>query len=46
METAKKLLKNKWTYVILLAAVALASGGVYADQVTQMILQLIGGGSP
>lgn len=37
-----KYLKNKWTYVLLLALAGLISGGTYSDQIVQAILSLIG----
>jgi len=42
MQTLKSLLKNKWVIVIVLALVALASGGVYSDQLSEMIQSLLG----
>ena len=38
----KKLLKNKWLWVLALAAAALAGGGTYSDQIAQAILMLLG----
>lgn len=38
----KKLLKNKWVWVIALASAALVGGGTYSDQVAQIILMLLG----
>jgi hypothetical protein len=42
MESLKKYAKNKWVWVIALAAAALVGGGAYSDQVTQVILILMG----
>lgn len=42
MDVLKKYAKNKWVWVIALALAALASGGAYSDQVTQIILMLMG----
>ncbi len=42
MEKVKTLAKNRWVWVIALAAVALASGGAYSDQLTQVILMIMG----
>jgi hypothetical protein len=42
MESLKKYAKNKWVWVIALAAAALVGGGTYSDQVTQVILMLMG----
>ena len=37
-----KFLKNKWLWVMFLAAAALAGGGTYSGQVQQIILMLLG----
>ena len=37
----KTLLKNKWVYVIILALLAITSGGVYSDQIIEMIQSLL-----
>jgi len=37
-----KILKNKWLWVLFLAAAALAGGSTYSDQVAQIILMLLG----
>ena len=42
MESLKKYAKNKWVWVIVLALAALVGGGTYSDQVTQIILMLMG----
>lgn len=42
MNVVKALLKNKWVIVIVLALLALASGGVYSDQLGEMIQSLLG----
>ncbi|MHC4371825.1 MAG: hypothetical protein ACYSW8_29795 [Planctomycetota bacterium] len=44
MKTVLTLLKNKWTLVVLLAVTALASGSAYSEQITQLILSILGGG--
>lgn len=41
MQVLQALLKNKWVYVIILALLAIASGGVYSDQLTEMIQSLL-----
>jgi hypothetical protein len=37
----KSLMKNKWVYIIVLALLAIASGGVYSDQLSEMIQSLL-----
>lgn len=44
MKTVLTMLKNKWTIVAILSAVALASGSAYSEQITQLILSILGGG--
>ena len=44
MERLKKYAKNKWVWVICLAAAALVGGGTYSDQVAQAILVILGQG--
>lgn len=44
MNVVKAFMKNKWTYVIILALLALASGGVYSDQLTELIQSLLDNG--
>jgi len=39
-----KVLKSKWTYVIILATAGLLGGGAYSDQISQMILSILGQG--
>ena len=41
MGILKSLAKNKWVYVIILALLAAASGGVYSDQLSEMIQSLL-----
>jgi len=43
MQFLKSLLKNKWVLIIILALLALAGGGVYSDQLTEMIQKLLSG---
>lgn len=42
MDRVKKLAKNKWVWIIALAAAALAGGGSYGDQITEVILSILG----
>ncbi len=42
MGQVKKLAKNKWVWVIALAVAALAGGGSYGDQITEVILSILG----
>lgn len=41
-DTLVKVVKSKWTYVIILALTGLVSGGAYSDQIVQMILSVLG----
>lgn len=41
MNVVKALMKNKWVLVIILALLAIASGGVYSDQLSEMIQSLL-----
>jgi hypothetical protein len=41
MDFLKGLAKNKWVYIIVLALLAIASGGVYSDQLSEMIRSLL-----
>jgi len=41
MGILKSLAKNKWAYIIVLALLAMASGGVYSDQIIEMIQSLL-----
>ena len=42
MDRVKKLAKNKWVWIIALAAAALAGGGSYGDQIAEVILSILG----
>ena len=42
MNVVKTLMKNKWVIIILIGLLALASGGVYSDQLSEMIRSLLG----
>jgi len=42
-DSVKKLLKNKWLYVVALGLVALLGGGAYSDQVKDLLLAILGG---
>jgi len=43
LETAKRVLKNKWVLVIVLGFAALLSGGAYSDQIKNLLLSILGG---
>jgi len=42
MDKVKSLAKNKWVWVIVLAAAALVSGGTYGDKIAEVILSVLG----
>lgn len=42
MDRVKKLAKNKWVWIIALAAAALAGGGTFGDQIAEAILSILG----
>jgi len=42
MDRVKKLAKNKWVWIIALAAAALAGGGTYGDKIAEAILTILG----
>ena len=42
MKSLVKVLKSKWSFVIVLAFVGLVSGSAYSDQLVQMILSVLG----
>lgn len=42
MQFLKTLLKNKWVIIIVLGLLALASGGVYSDQLSELIQSILG----
>ena len=37
-----RLLKSKWTYTVVLALVGLIGGGAYSEQITKLILSILG----
>ncbi len=41
MQILKALLKNRWVLIIVLALLAIASGGVYSDQIIETIQSLL-----
>jgi len=41
MNVVRALMKNKWMLVIILGLLALASGGVYSDQLAEMVQSLL-----
>ncbi len=41
MQFLKALTKNKWVIIIVLGLLALASGGVYSDQLSEAIRSLL-----
>jgi uncharacterized membrane protein len=41
MGVLKSLGKNKWVLVIVLALLAIAGGGVYSDQLSELIQSLL-----
>jgi len=42
MDKVKELAKNKWVWIIALAAAALIGGGTWSDQITEAILSILG----